>query len=133
MNEADARQRTFDTRIDRTLTHPLVIALLEDHLTGIRAASSAKCVSANVLGKTSSARCATLFTEVFVAYRATQMPFHKPKATRAPFALPSYCAGGRTSRETLAPERIRQFKAVAVRKFPRELVKGRIRLGGHLS
>jgi putative acetyltransferase len=38
--------RRFDIRIDRALTHPQVIALLEEHLAGMRAASPPECVFA---------------------------------------------------------------------------------------
>ena len=34
----DAQPRPFHIRIDRELTHPQVIALLEEHLAGMRAA-----------------------------------------------------------------------------------------------
>lgn len=46
MNEADARPRPFHIRIDRKLTHPQVLALLEEHLAGMRAASPPECVFA---------------------------------------------------------------------------------------
>ncbi len=36
----------FHIRVDRTLTHPQVIALLEEHLAGMRAASPPECVFA---------------------------------------------------------------------------------------
>jgi putative acetyltransferase len=42
--EAPARQ--FHIRIDHELTHPQVIALLEEHLAGMRAASPPECVFA---------------------------------------------------------------------------------------
>jgi putative acetyltransferase len=42
----DGQPRPFDFRIDRELTHPQVIALLEDHLAGMRAASPPECVFA---------------------------------------------------------------------------------------
>ena len=40
----------FNIRIDRELTHPQVIALLEEHLVGMRAASPPECVFALDLG-----------------------------------------------------------------------------------
>lgn len=46
MNDSDARQRPFDIRVNRTLTHPQVIALLEEHLAGMRSASPPECVFA---------------------------------------------------------------------------------------
>ena len=46
MNEADARPRPFDIRIDSELTHPQVLALLEEHLAGMRGASPPECVFA---------------------------------------------------------------------------------------
>lgn len=42
----DGQPRPFDIRIDRELTHPQVIALLEEHLAGMRAASPPECVFA---------------------------------------------------------------------------------------
>lgn len=42
----EAPPRKFDIRIDRALTHPQVIALLEEHLAGMRAASPPECVFA---------------------------------------------------------------------------------------
>jgi putative acetyltransferase len=42
----EAPPRRFDIRIDRELTHPQVIALLEEHLAGMRAASPPECVFA---------------------------------------------------------------------------------------
>ncbi|WP_374406224.1 GNAT family N-acetyltransferase [Hydrogenophaga sp.] len=42
----EAPPRRFDIRIDRALTHPQVIALLEEHLAGMRAASPPECVFA---------------------------------------------------------------------------------------
>ena len=46
MNEADARPRPFHIRIASELTHPQVLALLEEHLAGMRAASPPECVFA---------------------------------------------------------------------------------------
>lgn len=46
MNDTDAQPRPFHIRIDHTLTHPQVIALLEEHLAGMRAASPPECVFA---------------------------------------------------------------------------------------
>ncbi|MCU0927532.1 MAG: hypothetical protein MUF44_16535, partial [Hydrogenophaga sp.] len=46
MNQASAQPRPFHLRVDRTLTHPQVIALLEEHLAGMRAASPPECVFA---------------------------------------------------------------------------------------
>jgi putative acetyltransferase len=43
---SDAATRAFDIRIDRELTHPQVIALLDEHLAGMRAASPPECVFA---------------------------------------------------------------------------------------
>ena len=43
---SDAAAHAFDIRIDRALTHPQVIALLEEHLAGMRAASPPECVFA---------------------------------------------------------------------------------------
>ena len=42
----EAPPRRFDIRIDRALTHPQVIALLEEHLAGMRAESPPECVFA---------------------------------------------------------------------------------------
>ncbi|MBU4180916.1 MAG: GNAT family N-acetyltransferase [Gammaproteobacteria bacterium] len=42
----DAQPRPFHIRIDRELTHPQVIALQEEHLAGMRAASPPECVFA---------------------------------------------------------------------------------------
>ncbi|MDO9253048.1 MAG: GNAT family N-acetyltransferase [Hydrogenophaga sp.] len=42
----DAQLRPFHIRIDRELTHPKVIALLEEHLAGMRAESPPECVFA---------------------------------------------------------------------------------------
>lgn len=42
----EAPPRRFDIRIDRALTHPQVISLLEEHLAGMRAASPPECVFA---------------------------------------------------------------------------------------
>lgn len=42
----EAPPRRFHIRIDRALTHPQVIALLEEHLAGMRAASPPECVFA---------------------------------------------------------------------------------------
>ena len=42
----DAQPRPFHIRIDRELTHPQVIALLEEHLAGMRAESPPECVFA---------------------------------------------------------------------------------------
>ncbi|MBL8387928.1 MAG: GNAT family N-acetyltransferase [Hydrogenophaga sp.] len=42
----EAPPRRFDIHIDRTLTHPQVLALLEEHLAGMRAASPPECVFA---------------------------------------------------------------------------------------
>lgn len=47
---SDAAARAFDIRIDRELTHPQVIALLAEHLAGMRAASPPECVFALDLG-----------------------------------------------------------------------------------
>lgn len=46
MNDSGAQPHPFHTRIDRELRHPQVIALLEDHLAGMRAASPLECVFA---------------------------------------------------------------------------------------
>lgn len=46
MNDTDAQPRPFHICIDRELTHPQVIALLEEHLAGMRAASPPECVFA---------------------------------------------------------------------------------------
>ena len=43
---AEAPPRRFDIRIDRELTHPQVLSLLEEHLAGMRAASPPECVFA---------------------------------------------------------------------------------------
>jgi putative acetyltransferase len=43
---AKAPPRQFHIRIDRELTHPQVLGLLEEHLTGMRAASPPECVFA---------------------------------------------------------------------------------------
>lgn len=43
---SDAAARAFDIRIDRELTHPQVLRLLEEHLAGMRAASPPECVFA---------------------------------------------------------------------------------------
>lgn len=43
---SEAPPRQFDIRIDRALTHTQVIALLEEHLAGMRAASPPECVFA---------------------------------------------------------------------------------------
>lgn len=42
----EAPPRRFDIRIDRALTHPQVIGLLEEHLSGMRAESPPECVFA---------------------------------------------------------------------------------------
>jgi putative acetyltransferase len=42
----DAQPRPFHIRIDREITHPQVIALLEEHLAGMRAESPPECVFA---------------------------------------------------------------------------------------
>jgi len=42
----DAQPRPFHVRIDRELTHPQLIALLEEHLAGMRAESPPECVFA---------------------------------------------------------------------------------------
>jgi putative acetyltransferase len=42
----EAPARAFHIRIDHELTHPQVIALLEEHLAGMRAASPPECVFA---------------------------------------------------------------------------------------
>lgn len=42
----EAPPRRFDIRIDRELTRPQVLALLEEHLAGMRAASLPECVFA---------------------------------------------------------------------------------------
>ena len=42
----EAPPRRFDIRIDRALTHPQVLSLLEEHLAGMRAASPPECVFA---------------------------------------------------------------------------------------
>lgn len=42
----EAPLRRFDIRIDRALAHPQVLALLEEHLAGMRAASPPECVFA---------------------------------------------------------------------------------------
>ena len=46
MTEHSGPARPFHTRIDRALTHPQVLALLEEHLAGMRAASPPECVFA---------------------------------------------------------------------------------------
>jgi putative acetyltransferase len=46
MNEAAAQPRPFHINIDREQSHPQVIALLEEHLAGMRAASPPECVFA---------------------------------------------------------------------------------------
>ncbi|WP_310565926.1 GNAT family N-acetyltransferase [Hydrogenophaga sp.] len=43
---AAAASAPFSIRVDRALTHPQVIALLEEHLAGMRAASPPECVFA---------------------------------------------------------------------------------------
>lgn len=43
---SDAAARAFDIRIDRELTHPQVLRLLDEHLAGMRAASPPECVFA---------------------------------------------------------------------------------------
>ena len=43
---AGAPPRRFDIRIDRELTHPQVLSLLDEHLAGMRAASPPECVFA---------------------------------------------------------------------------------------
>ena len=43
---AEAPPRRFDIRIDRELTHPQVLSLLDEHLAGMRAASPPECVFA---------------------------------------------------------------------------------------
>lgn len=43
---AEAPPRRFHIRIDRALTHPQVLSLLEEHLAGMRAASPPECVFA---------------------------------------------------------------------------------------
>ena len=43
---AAAASAPFNIRVDRALTHPQVIALLEEHLAGMRAASPPECVFA---------------------------------------------------------------------------------------
>ncbi len=43
---AAATSAPFNIRVDRALTHPQVIALLEEHLAGMRAASPPECVFA---------------------------------------------------------------------------------------
>jgi putative acetyltransferase len=42
----DARSRPFRIRVDHEIVHPQVIALLEEHLAGMRAASPPECVFA---------------------------------------------------------------------------------------
>jgi putative acetyltransferase len=42
----EAPPRRFDIRVDRELTHPQVIGLLEEHLAGMRAESPPECVFA---------------------------------------------------------------------------------------
>ena len=42
----EAPPRRFDIRIDRELTHPQVLSLLDEHLAGMRAASPPECVFA---------------------------------------------------------------------------------------
>ena len=44
--QPEAPPREFDIRTDRTLTHPQVLALLEEHLAGMRAESPPECVFA---------------------------------------------------------------------------------------
>ncbi len=46
MNHASAQPRPFHIRTDRELKHPQVLALLEEHLAGMRAASPPECVFA---------------------------------------------------------------------------------------
>jgi putative acetyltransferase len=46
MNDEDAQPRPFHIRIDRELTHPQVLALLNEHLAGMRAESPPECVFA---------------------------------------------------------------------------------------
>jgi putative acetyltransferase len=46
MTEHSGPARPFHIRVDRELTHPQVLALLEEHLAGMRAASPPECVFA---------------------------------------------------------------------------------------
>lgn len=46
MTEPKGPARPFHIRVDRELTHPQVLALLEEHLAGMRAASPPECVFA---------------------------------------------------------------------------------------
>ncbi len=46
MTEHSGPARPFHIRVDRALTHPQVLALLEEHLAGMRAASPPECVFA---------------------------------------------------------------------------------------
>lgn len=50
MTEHRGPARPFHIRVDRALTHPQVLALLEEHLAGMRAASPPECVFALDLG-----------------------------------------------------------------------------------
>lgn len=43
---SEAPPRRFDIRIDREITHPQVLSLLDEHLAGMRAASPPECVFA---------------------------------------------------------------------------------------
>ena len=44
--DTEAAARAFHIRIDRELTHPQVLSLLDEHLAGMRAASPPECVFA---------------------------------------------------------------------------------------
>ncbi len=46
MTEQSGPASPFHIRVDRALTHPQVLALLEEHLAGMRAASPPECVFA---------------------------------------------------------------------------------------
>lgn len=46
MTQHNGSARPFHIRVDRALTHPQVLALLEEHLAGMRAASPPECVFA---------------------------------------------------------------------------------------
>ena len=46
MNDSGAQPHPFHIRIDRELTHPQVLSLLDEHLAGMRAASPPECVFA---------------------------------------------------------------------------------------
>jgi putative acetyltransferase len=50
MTEHNGPARPFHIRVDRALTHPQVLALLDEHLAGMRAASPPECVFALDLG-----------------------------------------------------------------------------------